>query len=98
MNTHRSIVRLFALLATSAGIHAQTESLNSPSTSEETITLPAFTVSSDRSNPYRATDSLSAARIRGSLMDTPATVNVITNDFLKDIGAASLYDATQYVS
>ena len=98
MNTHRPIVRLFALLATSAGIHAQTESPNSPSTSEETITLPAFTVSSDRTNPYRATDSLSAARIRGSLMDTPATVNVITNDFLKDIGAASLYDATQYVS
>jgi outer membrane receptor protein involved in Fe transport len=98
MKTHRSLLRLAALLASSAAVHAQTESPDSPPTSEETITLPAFTVSSERSNPYRATDSLSAARIRGALMDTPATVNVITSDFLKDIGAASLFDATQYVS
>src|SRR5687767_13985954 len=65
---------------------------------DETITLPAFGVSSDRANSYRATDSMSAARSRTSLIDTPATVNVITSDFLADIGAASLFDATQYVS
>jgi outer membrane receptor protein involved in Fe transport len=41
---------------------------------------------------------MSAARIRTALIDTPATVNVITSDFLQDIGAASLFDATQYVS
>jgi iron complex outermembrane receptor protein len=62
------------------------------------VELPTFTVSSERGNAYRATDSMSAARIRGALIDTPATVNVITDDFLKDIGAASLFDATQYVS
>src|SRR5688500_8989885 len=52
---------------------------------DETITLPAFNVSSDRANGYRATDSMSAARIRTALIDTPATVNVITSDFLGDI-------------
>jgi iron complex outermembrane receptor protein len=62
------------------------------------VELPTFTVSSERGNAYRATDSMSAARIRGALIDTPATVNVITDDFLKDIGAASLFDATQYIS
>jgi iron complex outermembrane recepter protein len=63
-----------------------------------TITLPTFSVSAEHANVYRATDSMSAARIRGSLMETPATVNVITSDFLKDISAASLFDATQYIS
>jgi outer membrane receptor protein involved in Fe transport len=104
MNMNRPHVRLFALLASSVAAYAQTNSATSAapgaaaSAQEEAITLPTFTVSSERSNPYRATDSLSAARIRGALIDTPATVNVITSDFLKDIGAASLFDATQYVS
>ena len=39
----------------------------------EPVALPEFTVSSERANAYRATDSLSAARIRGDLLDTPAT-------------------------
>lgn len=100
MKKHRSLVRLFALLTSSVVVQAQTSPASAPPSpsADETITLPTFTVSSERSNPYRATDSLSAARIRGSLIDTPATVNVITSDFLKDIGAASLFDATQYVS
>jgi outer membrane receptor protein involved in Fe transport len=103
MNMNRPHMRLFALFASSVAAYAQTTATpTAPAAAapaqEETVTLPTFTVSSERSNPYRATDSLSAARIRGSLMDTPATVNVITSDFLKDIGAASLFDATQYVS
>ncbi|MDP3072951.1 MAG: TonB-dependent receptor [Opitutaceae bacterium] len=65
---------------------------------EGTITLPKFSVSSTKANEYRATDSLSAARIRGALIDTPATINVITREFLEDIGANSMFDATQYVS
>ncbi|HYC70029.1 MAG TPA: TonB-dependent receptor plug domain-containing protein [Opitutaceae bacterium] len=92
-----------ALRALLAGLGAgacSAQAVDTPAAppAEETITLPSFTVSSQRSNAYRATDSMSAARIRGALIDTPATVNVITGDFLKDISAASLFDATQYVS
>jgi len=64
----------------------------------ETVQLPAFSVSSDSADRYRATDSLSAARIRGALIDTPATINVITQDFMADVGANSIFDATQYVA
>jgi len=64
----------------------------------DTVTLPTFNVSSTQANAYRATDSVSAARIRGNLLDTSATINVITRDFLDDIGANSMYDATQYIS
>ncbi|WP_197456834.1 TonB-dependent siderophore receptor [Cephaloticoccus primus] len=65
---------------------------------EELVRLPIFDVSSERANTYRATDSMSGARIRQALIDTPATINVVTSDFIKDIGAASVIDATQYVS
>jgi iron complex outermembrane recepter protein len=85
-----------ALIPTAASL-AQPAPATSADPSDVYV-LPSFTVSSERSNPYRATDSMSAARIRGSLIDTPATVNVITSDFLQDISAASLFDATQYLS
>ncbi|MBI2513554.1 MAG: TonB-dependent receptor plug domain-containing protein [Opitutae bacterium] len=97
MKTLRTSARLLALIASSVALRAQTAAPAATSASD-TVTLPVFTVSSERTNSYRATDSLSAARIRGALIDTPATVNVITDDFIKDIGAASLFDATQYVS
>jgi outer membrane receptor protein involved in Fe transport len=95
--------RLVLLLACAAGVSgpalAQTAPAAAPApAAEEVLTLPAFSVSSERGNGYRATDAMSAARIRGALLDTPASVNVITGDFLKDIGAESLFDATQYVS
>jgi iron complex outermembrane recepter protein len=89
------------LLASLATLPAQntTTTTTAPATdSDQVVQLPAFTVSSERGNEYRATDSMSASRIRGTLLDTPATVNVITADFLQDISAASLFDATQYVS
>ncbi len=98
MKTYRPALRLLALLASSAALQAQTVAPAQPAAPAETVELPTFTVSSERANAYRATDSMSAARIRGALIDTPATVNVITSDFLKDISAASLFDATQYVS
>lgn len=97
MNTRSNLVRVSLVLAVAATSFAQTTPSPVPAPGD-TVLLPTFTVSSERSNAYRATDSMSAARIRGALIETPATVNVITDDFLKDIGAASLFDATQYIS
>src|SRR4051794_15402584 len=95
MKTVRLCLLLSSVGAFAPGLSAQTAA---PSNQSELVELPAFTVSSDRANAYRATDSMSAARIRTKLIDTAASVNVITSDFLKDISAASLFDATQYVS
>src|SRR5687767_3796641 len=92
---------LLGLIVAAVSAHGQTPPTPTPApaaVAEDPITLPAFNVSSARANSYRATDSMSAARIRTALIDTPATVNVITSEFLGDIGAASLFDATQYVS
>src|SRR3954468_5086639 len=68
-----------------------------PANSDE-IKLPEFSVHTERANSCRATDSLSASRTSGALIDTAASVNVITRNFLEDIGANSMLDATQYIS
>jgi outer membrane receptor protein involved in Fe transport len=98
----RPFTKLGAILAiTPAALLAQssTQPANSSpaATPDQVIELPAFTVSEAHADPYRASDALSAARIKTSLVDTPATINVITLDFIQDIGANSLLDATQYM-
>lgn len=89
----RHVLRAGLLTVASSVVFAQGE----PKT-DETIRLPEFTVSSTKANQYRATDSISVSRIRAGLVDTPASVSVITSEFLQDIGANAMYDATKYFS
>lgn len=102
MKSHRLLLGATLLLTPLAALWAQSPGAasNSPRKTalEEAIVLPNFSVSSDRTDGYRATDSLSGARIRTALIDTPATINVITGEFLQDIGANAMFDATQYVA
>lgn len=64
---------------------------------EETVSLSPFEVSSERVTGYTVTDS-AASRIRRELINTPISIQVITSEFIDDIGAASLFDATRYLS
>lgn len=65
---------------------------------DEAVKLPEFTVASQRDTPYRSTDSISGARIRGELIDTPSSISVITREFMDELTPVRLYDATRYVS
>ncbi|PTY04914.1 hypothetical protein DB347_19675 [Opitutaceae bacterium EW11] len=86
----------FAPVSLLAQTAPQAAAPKTDSTQEETIELPAFTVSDQLANRYRATDTMSAARIRSSILDTPVSINVITQDFIQDIGATSILDASRY--
>jgi len=65
---------------------------------EETVVLPAFTIASDTVDRYRATDSLSSARVRTQLIETPNSVTVLPRDFIEDIAPVRLYEATKYIA
>ena len=87
--------RLMACLlaSTSAMIGQTTPSERStPPTSDETITLDEFSVTESRADGYRSTTSLTATGIGAKIMDTPVTINVLTEEFLRDT-AASLRSA-----
>jgi len=72
-------------------------SFNDQSEDQETVYLSPFEVSSDRVSGYNVIDS-GGARIRRALLDMPNSIQVITKEFMSDIGANSILDATQYVS
>jgi iron complex outermembrane recepter protein len=68
----------------------------SAAAAEEPVTLPLFSVSEGRGDAYRALDTMSLARIRGLLIDTPVTVNVVSRQLLDDLGANSTFEAARY--
>ncbi|HTQ31025.1 MAG TPA: TonB-dependent receptor [Opitutaceae bacterium] len=68
------------------------------SSSEEPVKLPEFTVSSERADPYRTEDTVSLARIRGQLFDTPVSINVVPRQLMDDLGVNSAYEADRYMA
>jgi iron complex outermembrane recepter protein len=89
----------YALLAAALLIPLHAQVPASPSTAaEEPVHLPQFSVSAEKADPYRPTDSVSASRIRGRLIDTPLTINVATQELIRDLGANSIFEATRYFS
>ncbi len=82
-----------ALTISVGALHAQTASRTATSSSEETVQLSPFTVSIAGDTGYRATNTLSGSRLNSSLKDTPNVLDVLTKDFLDDIGATTLQEA-----
>jgi outer membrane receptor for ferric coprogen and ferric-rhodotorulic acid len=63
---------------------------------EETVTLPTFSVSDVKADPYKSDDVLSVARIAGSVLDAPFTVNVVSPELVSDFSANVGYDVNRY--
>jgi outer membrane receptor for ferric coprogen and ferric-rhodotorulic acid len=67
-----------------------------PIEEEKPVELSPFQVRSERDNGYVATNTLAGSRLNTSLRDTPASISVMTKDFLDDIGALSVTAAMAY--
>ena len=96
------VVGLLATLALAMGAHAQTTPATSPVppapvSAEEAIVLPEFNVA-DTNEGWAATNALSGTRTNMNLRDVPRSMQVMTSEFLNDIGALTLTDATDYMS
>lgn len=63
---------------------------------EGIVTLNPFTVTA--TEDYYATSVLSGTRFNTSLLDLPVPVEVVTRDFMNDIGATDIAEALQYMS
>ncbi len=62
----------------------------------EPLELSPFEVDASRDVGYLATNTLAGSRFNTSLKDTPATISVMTAEFLADIGATQIEDAMRY--
>ncbi|PTX96546.1 TonB-dependent receptor plug domain-containing protein [Opitutus sp. ER46] len=66
--------------------------------SDESIVLSPFVVSSERDTGYAATDSLAGTRLRTPLKDIAASVSVVTKDLLDDLAATNLDNLLVYTT
>jgi len=90
-------VALFAMPALAS--YGQTAGGNQSERSDADVaTMPKFTVTEERADPRVTKNSLSLSRVQSSLLDTPVSINVISRDFLNDIDAGTIFDATRYTS
>lgn len=94
-----NLPRLFtSALALAFAGHASAQTTPAPKpAADETIKLSEFTVTSERSNGYRATNSITATGIGSKIADAPVPINVLTGEFMKDIGQMRMSDALVYV-
>lgn len=58
--------------------------------------LSPFEVNASEDIGYTATNTLAGSRLNTSLADTPASISVMTKEFLSDIGASDVNEAIKY--
>jgi iron complex outermembrane receptor protein len=64
---------------------------------DETIKLSDFTVAADRVSGYRAQSAITATGFGTNIIDTPVTINVLTGEFVADLGANLQSEVLRYV-
>ncbi len=94
--TRRTAALFAGWLASIAAAEAQTAS-SAPGPSE-TVKLSPFEVIAESEPGYRAANSVTASRFALPIMDTPMSIAVVTEEFLRDIGARDALDSLSYVS
>lgn len=103
----RLVLWTCAVLLTTATGSAQTAPAASSAASaaatlaapnEETVQLSTFTVSADDERGYYAPSAISGTRTKTELLNLPMNLNVLTEQFIKDIGATDLVDIVTFTA
>ena len=96
MPAPRSIIPcLVATLAVAALRAADPVKAPSPA---EVVTPSPFTVSDTDDKSWQATSTLIGSRTNQELLKVPVNVDVVTSEFMRDLGAFSLDDAARFVA
>ncbi|MDQ8200641.1 TonB-dependent receptor plug domain-containing protein [Pelagicoccus enzymogenes] len=93
--------RVFSTACTvSLGLLAANPTLaqDASSAEEEVYELSPFEVDASQDSGYRATTTIAGSRLNTQLKDVAASVSVLTNEFLDDIGATNVEEALAYVA
>jgi iron complex outermembrane receptor protein len=64
---------------------------------DEVVHLSTFEVTGAQPNRYEASDVSSGGRVRTNIFDSAQTINVVTDQLIKDVGAVRILDALKYV-
>ena len=98
MKSPRTLFATFAgWLAITTAVGAQTAA-NNPSPSTDAIVLSPFEVAAGQDNGYAASGTLAGTRLRTDLRDVPASISVVTKQFMDDVGATNLEGLLTYTN
>jgi outer membrane receptor for ferric coprogen and ferric-rhodotorulic acid len=87
----------FSWLVAGSALDAQTTP--TPATAaQQTIQLSPFVVSTEKDKGYIAADTLNAGRLSTNLLMTPSDLTVLTRDFINDIGAFDMIEASGWLT
>jgi iron complex outermembrane recepter protein len=64
----------------------------------EVVELSPFTVSASEDNSWYAQNTLAGSRINSNLKDTPAVLDVLTSEFMQEVGVTDLAEALKFSS
>ena len=101
---HRAVTSAASLLGMLCPLiaSAQVASPQSGSTGsagdDSVVHLSPFEVSTDKDTGYLATNSTSGTRLNSAIKDLPMPIQVITSQFVEDVGASNLREALRYSS
>src|SRR6185436_9179646 len=91
----RSVLTNLASIVLVTTAPSQTVS-NPPAVQPPPVELSPFVVDDTKDVGYLATNTLAGSRFNTSLKDTPATISVLTSEFISDLGAFQIEEALQY--
>ena len=95
---HAGVTALLVAVLITGPIRAQSTSTPSSTAREEAIELSPFITSAASEKGYVATSSLAGSRVNTPLKDIAAQVDVMTLEFLNDIGATTIEEAVAFSS
>lgn len=107
MPPNRTVALLIRLTALAATIPASAATAPAPAASpptasasaastEEALVLSPFSVTASSDVGYAATSTLGGTRLKSELRDVASQIDVMTAEFLDDIGALTLDEALRY--
>lgn len=96
----RTSIRAALTLAAVSLAFGQTSrpAASTPAPEEQIVALPEFNVSGAGEQGWVATNALSGTRTNMNLRELPRSIQVVTSEFMNDIGALTLTDATDFMS
>lgn len=98
MNPTPYIIK-FLILATSASlVFGQQSSTASSAGNEDPILLSPFTVEAEEDEGYASSIVTSGSRLRTELRDVAASVSVLTQEFMDDLGASDVSEVVAFLS
>src|ERR1017187_1006700 len=85
-----------AIASAQASSSSTTPSTGSTVSPAPEVVLDPFTVSTSQDKGYAATNEISGSRVDTPIKDIPISIDVITSQFISDIGATDLRSARAY--